>query len=94
MGVVFQGAYQGIVDWRFEFTNSARWVPEAEEVRKKQRVYRLRKEPKMAYKKPQIVAKSASKQSFVAGCPTNTKYMCCNGAGSGTGSNCEIRRLK
>lgn len=24
---------------------------------------------KMAYKKPQIVAKSAAKQSFVAGCP-------------------------
>ena len=27
----------------------------------------------MAYKKPQIVAKSAAKQSFVAGCPTNTR---------------------
>lgn len=26
----------------------------------------------MAYKKPQVVAKSAAKQSFVAGCPTNT----------------------
>ncbi len=26
----------------------------------------------MAYKKPQIVAKSAAKQSFVAGCPSNT----------------------
>ena len=25
----------------------------------------------MAYKKPQIVAKSAAKQSFVAGCPSN-----------------------
>ncbi len=25
----------------------------------------------MAYKKPQIVAKSAAKQSFVAGCPAN-----------------------
>jgi len=25
----------------------------------------------MAYKKPQIVAKSAAKQSFVAGCPTS-----------------------
>ena len=25
----------------------------------------------MAYKKPQIVAKSAAKQIFVAGCPTN-----------------------
>ena len=26
----------------------------------------------MAYKKPQIVAKSAAKQSFVAGCPEKT----------------------
>lgn len=26
----------------------------------------------MAYKKPQIVAKSAAKQAFVAGCPANT----------------------
>ena len=26
----------------------------------------------MAYKKPQIVAKSAAKQTFVAGCPTNS----------------------
>ena len=25
----------------------------------------------MAYKKPQIVAKSAAKQTFVAGCPEN-----------------------
>ena len=28
-----------------------------------------RKKDKMSYKKPQIVAKSAAKQSFVAGCP-------------------------
>ena len=48
----------------------------------------------MAYKKPKIVAKSAAKQSFAAGCPTNTKYMCCTSAGSGTGHECEIRRLK
>lgn len=45
------------------------------------------KEAKMAYKKPQIVAKSAAKQSFVAGCPeklpvntscssSNVKCMC------------------
>ena len=27
---------------------------------------------KMAYKKPEIVAKSESKQSFVAGCPAGT----------------------
>lgn len=29
----------------------------------------------MAYKKPQIVAKSAAKQSFVAGCPTKTQVV-------------------
>lgn len=28
----------------------------------------------MAYKKPQIVAKSAAKQSFVAGCPTKIQH--------------------
>ena len=32
---------------------------------------------KMAYKKPEIVAKSESKQSFVAGCPTRTCHMRC-----------------
>ena len=41
------------------------------EKQNKQRVKRLRKEPEMAYKKPQIVAKSAAKQSFVAGCGVN-----------------------
>ena len=30
----------------------------------------------MAYKKPQIVAKSAAKQSFVAGCPANRPLNC------------------
>ena len=30
----------------------------------------------MAYKKPQIVAKSAAKQTFVAGCPTNKNSAC------------------
>ena len=34
----------------------------------------FRKEPIMAYKKPQIVAKSVAKKSYVAGCPTNTPY--------------------
>ena len=29
-------------------------------------------EKKMKYKKPQIVAKSDAKKSYVAGCPTNT----------------------
>ena len=28
----------------------------------------------MAYKKPQLVAKSAPKQSYVAGCPTKTQH--------------------
>ena len=28
----------------------------------------------MAYKKPQIVAKSAAKQTFVAGCPAKIPY--------------------
>lgn len=48
----------------------------------------------MVYKKPQIVAKSEAKQSFVAGCPEKSHYMCCSAAGTGTGSDCEIRRLK
>lgn len=35
----------------------------------------------MAYKKPQIVAKSAAKQQYVAGCPTNTVVVTnCSGA--------------
>ena len=29
------------------------------------------RKPEMAYKKPQVVAKSAPKQSFVAGCGVN-----------------------
>ena len=33
----------------------------------------------MAYKKPQIVAKSDAQQSFVAGCPEkNVQIMSCN----------------
>ena len=28
----------------------------------------------MAYKKPQMVAKSVAKKSYVAGCPTKTVY--------------------
>ena len=28
----------------------------------------------MAYKKPEVVAKSESKQSFVAGCPAKEQY--------------------
>ena len=33
----------------------------------------------MAYKKPQIVAKSAAKQTFVGGCPTNNAQPYCTG---------------
>jgi len=32
----------------------------------------------MAYKKPEIVAKSETKQSFVAGCPTNMPWVECH----------------
>lgn len=32
----------------------------------------------MAYKKPQIVAKSAAKQSFVAGCPEKSVQFACS----------------
>ena len=32
----------------------------------------LRKEPEMAYKKPQMVAKASAKKSYVAGCPEKT----------------------
>ncbi len=32
----------------------------------------------MAYKKPQIVAKSAAKQTFVAGCPSNVAQQGCH----------------
>lgn len=32
----------------------------------------------MAYKKPQVVAKSAAKQSFVAGCPEKTSTSGCH----------------
>lgn len=47
----------------------------------------------MAYKKPQIVAKSAAKQSFVAGCPVKnpppTPQNC-----AGSHAVCFIGRLK
>ena len=46
----------------------------------------------MAYKKPQIVAKSAAKQSFVAGCPTRKD---CGGCGRGTTAyQCMIREMR
>jgi hypothetical protein len=40
-----------------------------------------RKEEPMKYQKPKVVAKSAPKQSFAAGCPTKTpKFPYCTGA--------------
>ena len=51
----------------------------------------LRKEPKMAYKKPQMVAKASAKKSYVAGCPTNTA--CPTPCGFGN-SNCLIAPVR
>ena len=45
----------------------------------------------MAYKKPEIVAKSEAKQSFVAGCPEKT--VMCNGC-HGANQRCQVGRLK
>lgn len=45
----------------------------------------------MAYKKPQIVAKSPAKQSFVAGCPANRRQGCGNNMGNRA---CEIDPTK
>ena len=50
----------------------------------------------MSYKKPQMVAKSVAKKSYVAGCPSNSGT---TGSGYGTGGKpvcynlpCEIYR--
>jgi hypothetical protein len=52
------------------FTETARRVPMSVEVKQKQqRGDSLGKEPEMAYKKPEVVAKSSAKQSFAAECP-------------------------
>ena len=53
------------------------------------RVFR-RKEVIMAYKKPKVVAKSAPKRSFVAGCPTNTRSNTVSCNPSCRCSRCEI----
>jgi len=47
----------------------------------------------MAYKKPQIVAKSAAKQSFVAGCPTNKAGGYTDSCGS-YNRNCQVASTK
>lgn len=45
----------------------------------------------MKYQKPQVVAKSAAKKSFVAGCPTKTTVT--TGC-SGLNRKCEVGPLK
>ena len=40
----------------------------------------------MAYKKPQMVAKSNAKKSYVAGCPAQTTWFC------GVNTSCELDR--
>lgn len=48
----------------------------------------------MAYKKPEIVAKSAAKQSFVAGCGTaSVKQTCDNCSNPVTRNNCQMGRI-
>ena len=44
----------------------------------------------MAYKKPQVVAKSAAKQTFVAGCPEKTSADFC----TMQNHNCECGPMK
>ena len=48
----------------------------------------------MAYKKPQIVAKSAAKQSFVAGCPEKTDGTACHTSVGSSASKCMINHIK
>ena len=45
----------------------------------------------MAYKKPQMIAKSSAKKSYVAGCPVKTAYSG-YGCDPGYGTSCEIKR--
>ena len=54
----------------------------------------LGKEPIMAYKKPQMVAKSSAKKSYVAGCPVKTAYSA-TGCDQGFKDNnsCELVRM-
>ena len=76
-----------------DFAEATRRVPVLVEVKvNQQRGVSLRKEPEMAYKKPQIVAKSAPKQSFVAGCGTSNVNQgdCGNPT---TRKNCQMGRV-
>lgn len=54
----------------------------------------LRKEPEMAYKKPEIVAKSPAKQSFVAGCPAKTDGTACSSVTGSQAGKCMINHVK
>ena len=47
----------------------------------------------MAYKKPQMVAKSVAKKIYVAGCPTNTLNNTGGGSSCFQEPSCEIRRI-
>ena len=47
---------------------------------------------KMAYKKPQMVAKSSAKKSYVAGCPAKTSQGGTACGGRWGGESCEILR--
>ena len=48
----------------------------------------------MLYKKPQMVAKSSAKKSYVAGCPTKTASTMWGCDPGQDGSQCEITRSK
>ena len=48
----------------------------------------------MSYKKPQIVAKSTAKQSFVAGCPTNSYSTGYKGRCHPANAKCNLTPLK
>ena len=52
------------------------------------------RKPEMADKKPQIVAKSAAKQQFVAGCPVKTDGTACHTTGGSSASKCMINHIK
>jgi hypothetical protein len=52
------------------------------------------KETEMSYKKPQIVAKSTAKQSFVAGCPTNSYSTGYKGRCHPANAKCNLTPLK
>jgi hypothetical protein len=68
-------------------------VPDAEEAKTNKEAKASERSLKMAYKKPQIVAKSAAKQSFVAGCGTSNvpRSGCENPT---TRASCQMGKIK